>query len=335
MSAKPNFDAVQGGDGVSNLREIVLDWTAQRRIADTRRALAIAGVTPDGAAWVRFASALTLWLGVVLLAASVVFFFAFNWDALGRFGKFALLEVLWIAAVAMAVFTGIERAPGKAALLGAALLTGAWLALIGQTYQTGADPYELFGVWAALILPWVIAARFAPLWILTLVLVNLAVTLYFQAFRGTLDIFLGTQGQLWALAGVNTLALLVWEWRARSVAWMRERWPARVMLTASGVCIVMVALHAIFEFRKSGPPGIAGYVAWVGLAYFYYRHRVKDLFALAGGVLATVVVVAAFLSKHLLDRGASGAFLFIGLVVIGLSAAGAWWLRRVAAEGDS
>jgi uncharacterized membrane protein len=318
---------------MSQTRDWILEWAAQQRITDVRRALSLTGVAPDGAAWVRFASALTLWLGAVLLASSVVFFLAYNWDDLGRFGKFALVEVPWLAAVITAVVIGIERAPGKAALLAAALLTGALLALIGQTYQTGADPYELFGVWAALILPWVIAARFAPLWILTLVLANLAVTLYFQTFSGMLDIFLGTQAQLWALVGINTVALIVWEWRARGgVAWMRERWPARVILTASGACMVMVALHAIFEFRKSGPLGFVGYAAWAAAVYFYYRHRLKDLFALAGGVLATIVVVAAFLSRHFLHRNEGGAFLFIGLVVIGLSAAGAWWLKQIAAE---
>ena len=320
---------------MSDVREFILDWAGQRRVSDVRRALALADVTPDGAAWIRFASALTLWLGAVLLAASVVFFLAFNWDALGRFGKFALVEIVWLAAVVAAARMRVERAPGKAALLAAALLTGALLALIGQTYQTGADTYELFGVWAAMILPWALIARFAPLWIVLLALVNLSVSLYFHAFHGMLGSILGTQSQFWALAGVNTLALLVWEWCSRGgVAWMRERWPARVMVTASGICMVMVALHALFEFRGSSALGIAGYLAWAAAGYACYRYFVKDLYALAGGVLASIVVVAAFLAKHLRDYGDAGGFLFIGLVVIGLSAAGAWWLRRVAAEGE-
>jgi len=206
---------------MTGIRELVLDWAAQRRLADVRRALALAGVTPNGAAWVRYASLLTLWLGVVLLAASAVFFIAYNWDALGHFGKFALVEALWITAVGTAVYAGIERAPGKAALLAAAILTGALLALIGQTYQTGADTYELFATWAVLIAPWVLVARLAALWVLLVALLNLAVTLYFQAFQGMLDVFQGTGSQLWMLAGINTVALIFWEWRARSgVAWM-------------------------------------------------------------------------------------------------------------------
>ena len=45
---------------------------------------------------------------------------------------------------------------GKAALLAASLFVGALLALIGQIYQTGADTFEMFAAWAALILPWVL-----------------------------------------------------------------------------------------------------------------------------------------------------------------------------------
>jgi hypothetical protein len=52
---------------------------------------------------------------------------------------------------------------------------------------------------------------------------------------------------------------------------------------------------------------------------------------LAGGVVA---VVAALLSRVMLERHAqAGALLFIGMVVIGMSAAGGWWLKQVAREG--
>ena len=77
---------------------------------------------------------------------------------------------------------GPERATGKAALLVAAILLGVLLALFGQTYQTGADTWELFATWAALITPWVIVGRFAGLWMLWLALLNVAIVLYFWFF---------------------------------------------------------------------------------------------------------------------------------------------------------
>jgi hypothetical protein len=68
-------------------------------------------------------------------------------------------------------------------------------------------------------------------------------------------------------------------------------------------------------------------------AYAAYRHWTRDLFVLAGGVLSITVVVATFLGKHMKFDHA-GSLLFIGLVVIGISAAGGWWLKQVANEED-
>ena len=45
------------------------------------------------------------------------------------------------------------------------LFTGALLALVGQTYQTGADTYELFALWAFAITAWVAVARLPALWL--------------------------------------------------------------------------------------------------------------------------------------------------------------------------
>jgi hypothetical protein len=36
---------------VKHNRECVLDWVSQKHVTDTRQALAIVGVTPDGAAF--------------------------------------------------------------------------------------------------------------------------------------------------------------------------------------------------------------------------------------------------------------------------------------------
>ncbi len=73
------------------------------------------------------------------------------------------------------------------------------------------------------------------------------------------------------------------------------------------------------------------YVAWLAALYGWYRRLRPDLFMLAGGVLSLIVAVTCFLSYHLLESG-SGSFLLIGLVVIGMSAGGAIWIKSVARE---
>ena len=163
-------------------RSEVLDWIEAGRIAPgaERRALRAAGMIPARAEWRGFLAQLALWLGTVALAAAVIFFFAFNWDDLGRFAKFGLLEAAIVAGLLALWWTGLDGTAGKALLTLLSLLVGALLALTGQVYQTGADTYELFAWWAVLILPWVVVGRFSPLWLLWLGLVNLAVWFYFS-----------------------------------------------------------------------------------------------------------------------------------------------------------
>lgn len=322
---------------MAHQRREILEWAGQGRIApqNLRAALELGAVLPTAEQWRRFLDRLLLFMGAVMLAASVIFFLAYNWQDLGRYTKFGLVQALLLVALAFVWRLGLERVSGKAALLTAALLTGALLALVGQTYQTGADTYELFAAWAVAILPWVVLARFPALWILWLALVNLAVTLYFQAFGGWLGIVFGPERQLWLLFGLNTAALLAWEAAAAAgVEWLHERWPVRLIATASGVLVTVLAVMAVFDSKYGVAWSVIAWLAWLGAAYAVYRRRIKDLYMLAGGVLSMIVVVTAFLGKHLI-RGEAGGFLLIGLIVIGMSAAGSYWLKNVATEEES
>jgi uncharacterized membrane protein len=318
-------------------RDIVVDWAERGHIRseDLPKALAIAGVIPDSRAWVRFLATLLLSLGALLIATGVIFFFAYNWNAIGRFGKFGLLEGIFAAAAVAAWFYGPAKPAGQAALLATTLLTGALLALIGQTYQTGADTYQLFAWWAALIVPWVVVSRLPALWLIWIALVNLAIAMYFSAFPGLFGVIFSGEALLWVLFAVNAVASVLWELvTRRGPHGAQGRWSARVLMAATGTMITILALAAILDRTDVQQLRLLVYVAWLGGMYAYYRRTSIDLFALAGGVLSTVIVVAALLGKLMLDSDEAGGFLFIGLVVIAMSATGAWWLRRIAAEAD-
>ena len=62
-------------------------------------------------------------------------------------------------------------------MLLAVLFTGALLALFGQTYQTGADLHELFFTWAALALPFALAAVSGAVWALWWCVLNVGLGL--------------------------------------------------------------------------------------------------------------------------------------------------------------
>jgi uncharacterized membrane protein len=314
-------------------RSDILDWADQGRIPPERlrEAMELAGVLPGAQDWRRFLDRMLLFMGVAAVGAGAIFFFAYNWQDLGRYARFALLELPLLALLVIVWRLGVDRMAGKAALLLAALLAGALLALVGQTYQTGADSFELFAAWALAILPWALVARFPALWIAWLALANVALSLYFVTF-GFWGMLFAPRKLLWLLFGLNTAALLLWEGLAAAgIAWLRERWSARIVATASGALVATLALYDILGWRDSSHWGVPAWLAWIAAAYAAYRHRLKDLYVLAGGVLSVIVIITALLGKQMRMNHA-GEFLFLGLLVIGMSAAGGYWLKRVATE---
>jgi uncharacterized membrane protein len=292
-------------------------------------AMETARLRPDGNAWQRFIDYLLLAVGALSLAAGLVFFIAYNWTAIGRFAKFGLVEAVIALAVLAFLRPDINRTASKFALLVAAIALGVLLALFGQTYQTGADPWELFFNWALLILPWVVIARFAALWLLWLALLNLALVLYYTALGRLWWWSIDNQSTLlWLLFGFNLLAHIGWEVGATRWKWLNARWAVRVIATAAGSLITFMAVLAVVEESRHGATDILVWLLWLGGLFVLSLLRIRDLFMLAGGCLSAITVITTFLGYHLLDKGDPGAFLLLALLVIGMGSGAAIWLRK-------
>lgn len=324
-------------------RLILLEWAEQSRIdvAKLPAALRLSDAIPDGSDWHRFLDKLLLLLGVLLAVSGVIFFFAYNWDEMGRFSRFALVQGLIVLTLIGVWHLGLEKIAGKVTLLAAGVLVGVLLALVGQTYQTGADTYELFAVWCLLILPWAFLSRFDLMWLFCLLLLNIAIILYYQTFGGFFSVALGVEQMLWLLFAINTVALLVWEWLVHSGRSTRRsvRWMTRLLATVSGGIITTLAIFAVLGESSLGTlPDLLSWVIWMLIAYYWYRKVELDVYVLAIGVLSVVAVINVALSRvlfEMLDIDGSGGFTLMSLSVIGVSALGAVWLKRVVAKEQS
>ena len=319
-----------------NTRDAVLAWLHAGAIDgnDAERALRAAGALPDRASWRRFIDRLLLWLGVVLLAAALIFFFAYNWTALGRYLRFGIAEAALLVAVGAAWKLGLERTSGKAALFAAALCVGALLALVGQTYQTGADPWQLFFSWTLAILPWCAIGRMPALWMLWVALLNISLVAYHDATRSLFAWMFDTRELLWLLLALNTLALTLWDAAATRIAWLHVRWPVRLLVTAIAGIVTALGLWAVLEWRNGSLAAIGAWVALSAAAVWRYRFRTRDLYILSVGALAAIVILTGALGNLLYGRGNAdaGGLLFMALAVIGMTAAAAVWLRGVMQE---
>lgn len=296
-------------------------------------ALTAAKVTPDGAAWQTFIEHLLLWLGGLALAFAAMFFVAYNWNDIGRFSKFGLVEVLIVLAIGAYWKMGEHEVAGKVSLLMATIFLGVLLALYGQTYQTGADSWQLFFSWAVLMLPWALIGRFAAIWMFWVVLINLSIVLYHQAFQGALLLLFDSDtSMLWLVFFFNTLALIAWELLAETWRWLSERWAVCLLGVGSGAPMTWLVLSTILDRGDGNVLAGPVWAIWLAGLYFMYRRIRPDLFMLAGGCLSGLVVVVTFLSKHLLKDLSSGNLLFLSLLVMGLGTGAAVWLRNIHRE---
>jgi len=302
-------------------------------------AFRVSKVTPENKAWRTFIDQLLLWLGSLTLGFSMLFFIAYNWTALGRFAKFGLVEICIVLTIAAYWKFNTHKVAGKTTLLLATILLGVLLALFGQTYQTGADTWQLFFTWALLALPWVIISRFPVLWLVWLALINLSLILYFLVFRGifggVFDIMFGTDRDLFGvLFLLNTLVLIGWEFLAQKKwQWMAERWAIRLLAVAGGVPVTWAVQFNILQSGQSNFVFVVLWIIWLAAIFRYYRYKKPDLFMLAGACLSGIVVIVTFLARHMLSGSDYvGGFFFLSLIVIGLGSGAAFWLKQVHKE---
>lgn len=121
---------------------------------------------------------LLLALGLGFLASGILFFFAYNWADIPKFGKLTLAGLAVCIPVVLALLSSFSNLVRKGLVTTAAFLVGPFFGVFGQVYQTGANAYDLFFAWGVFIIAWVIAVDFAPLWLLFIILLNVTLSLY-------------------------------------------------------------------------------------------------------------------------------------------------------------
>lgn len=269
--------------------------------------------------WGSWTANVLLMLGVTLILAGIVYFFAFNWKELTIFSIFVQIELGILIALFAVYYFGLQGLKGQLALLSASILVGVFLAVFGQQYQTGADVYTLFMWWSILIFVWTTMSCYAVQWFFWIVITNIAIVLWEKQFVIRIDnvdpLFVITLG----LFNIGMLALREYGLHVKGYTWLQNRWPALVPLGA----ILMVFVVFIGIYIGNDDPtwrlrSIAAFsfVAIIGL-FLYYRYVNIDM-----AFLATIIFsIGAIIEMILIEIVFANISKYMMVLLVGLNAA--------------
>lgn len=296
----------------------------------------IAGNVPTSNDWLRFADMLFAGLGTIFLLAGIVFFFAFNWDDLSKWNRFAIVEGGVIISTCLAFFLNLDKWAGRLALGASTILLGVALAVISQEYQTGADSYRLFQVWLMLITGWVLISRWNIMYLIWMVLLNITLGFYWEQI-------INTDWETFniILLIINAGFVFLWEIVARftNFKFMKDgRWFLYIFMAVALSHGTGMMSDFIFSSSFFGQATILAPIVYLGLFGFillFYIILSHDLLMLTFGGFSVLVVGVMGSGKILWEMMGNSSndgivyFFLMGIITVGLTTALVTGLRSL------
>ena len=259
--------------------------------------------------WSRFVRILLLTLGIGFTLAGIIFFFAYNWEALPKFAKLSLTGGLLLVTTLLSLRPQFDPMIRNILLTAAAALVGVLFAVYGQIYQTGANAYDFFLAWTVFISIWVLVANFPPLWVLYLLLINTTILLYAEQVANH-----------WSDTQVFNILFLV-----NLVALIASKFLLKAGKSIPTWFTNLVALAAISFSTIGITTGILGnqdprfwlLLLLAALAYaagIWYGLHQHSIFYLSIIPVSLIIIGSAWFLNISND---AGSFLFISLFIIG------------------
>lgn len=315
-----------------DIRLVLYELAAEHQLGAraTRRLAQLAGLNdePQGLAhWLPRAVAA---LAAALFGLGLIFWIAAHWDTVGRPAQFALLQGFLLITCVGALLRPAARVPlGVLALL----TIGGLFAYFGQTYQTGADAWQLFALWAVLALPLCLGLRSDVLWAPWALVAMTAVSLWMRTHTGhgwrftPNDLVVHLLGWLLALATTGLLSSRFQTFTGAGV------WARRTAITLTVAILTGTALGGLFSDLGGMQYGL-GLLALVAAAVWLALPLGFDIYGLSAVALGVNTLLVAGFARLMFtpQYGGNdiGTLLMIGLLAAGLLAASVSALLRLA-----
>jgi len=271
--------------------------------------------------------------GAALGGFGLILWVAANWMQWSHLARFALLEGVLLFSIGGA----IVRPTWRTACAWVAFLTlGALLAAVGQTYQTGADLWELFALWGGLGAVLALGARSDSLWAGWVMVAMVAVSLWTQDQGGRLSgwrLSAETVG-LYQLAQFAALVPALWLSAPLRRLTGAGFWAWWLALALAVPFLVILAVLALFADSPGHPLLYLQGLALLGVAALCLASRRGfDLPGLSLMVLGLDVLLVLGAAHFLLEGRRPGdptAHLFaLTVIAAGVLGVSVWQLVRL------
>ena len=323
----PNLDHIAAD------RRLIEELYSYNKIDRNGRDYALKVLHPNSD-WGLWVSRLLLVLGSALILCGTIYFFAFNWAEITPMTKFTVIQVGIVSCLIGALYKSLNKLSGQIFLLSGSVLVGVFLAVFGQIYQTGADAYQLFMGWSALILGWVLISKFSALWVVWLIITNTFIILWWE--QGALP-DRDMQDMVYVyLVLFNGVFLVLREIAEnKGATWLKHNW-TRVVLGVTVIAFMLIPMTSfIWDIGNSGESiTYSAILGFVGHLLMFYQYRIKkiNMWILASLVLSVCImceVLALKIITESISGAGSGIFFLMGILTIAIFTTAIVYIRKV------
>ena len=233
---------------------------------------------------------------------------------MSRWQRFSLFEALFVLCAVFAWIRPAGNVIGALGLTGLMVLTGVLLGLYGQTFQTGANTYELFFAWAALSVPFAWLSRQPGIWAFWCVILNIALALYAQSASTWMFFSQYSESINWMVLGLINLAL-TWIFLRQ----LHSQWLYRFLLVCAAGFATIGSLSLVLGSQGGQMVGIFYLANCAALVAFTQYAKPKDIFPITLLAFNLVVTSTAMFARHG-DLGDVGMFFALSFWVLVSSA---------------
>ena len=244
-------------------------------------------------------------IGLALIAASFLYLIAANWLMIPPSIQLAIPMILLLCSASTSVYVAGHRWIQQSLDALSGLLLGLSMAVIGQVYQTGADSYLLFLVWALLLLPWLYRPNIG-VFALFCVVSQLALFFYFK------QSYLMSDHQLMYMCCMTILTALCVTFGLKYYFALRFVFIAFVT-TISIYCMFLFCGNGVEQYQW--PYFLLSVVLPIYLIiYFYRQHRALETSLQTAGLAASLSILIFQFAEHALSDSIGGLLVLALLI---------------------